>query len=506
MNIIVVMSDTFRFDNLSCYGPARCKTPQLDRFAQEASIFENAYLGSFPTILNRMDIWSGRFSFIDREWSPLPADIVTPQQILSASGVVTQLIVDNPHMLENGYNYSRGFDAWEWVRGQETDQWKTAPKHVKPPKDRSKYNTREFIVHRHLRNTAWWKSEEDRFAPRSINTACRWLEENQDQDQFFLWVDLFDPHEPWDAPKKYVDMYDPGWKGEAATYPNYGFWRENFTEAELNHFRAMYMGEASMVDHWFGRLLDKVDELGLTEDTAIIFLSDHGYLFGEHELTGKSLFPNIEGKMYYEAFPMYDELRRTPLMVRLPDQKEGQRVKALVQAPDMMPTILEMAGMVATENIGGQAAIQALQCGVFYTEDWEFIPENVHGKSLMPLLRGETDRLRDIAVSSNTLIHHTPILAKSAIVTEDGWCLHYAGQYDKVSTDGKMFVGKLIDPGGARFSSEPELYYLPDDPQEQHNVIDGNEGLAREIHERHVSWLEELGMPEEHLAGRRKLR
>jgi hypothetical protein len=177
----------------------------------------------------------------------------------------------------------------------------------------------------------------------------------------------------------------------------------------------------------------------------------------------------------------------------------------VVQAPDLMPTILEMAGLVATENIGGQAAIQALQCGVFYTEDWEFVPEKVHGKSLMPLLRGETDRLRDIAVSSNTLIHHTPILAKSSIVTEDGLCLHYAGKYDKISTEGKMFVGKLIDPGGARFCSEPELYYLPGDPQEQNNVTDGNEGLAREIHERHVSWLEELGMPAEHLAGRRKL-
>jgi len=506
MNIIVVMSDTFRYDNLSCYGPTACKTPVLDKFAEESSVFDNAYLGSFPTILNRTDIWSGRFCFIDREWGPLAPEIVTPQQILSASGVVTQLIVDNPHMLENGYNFSRGFDAWEWIRGQETDQWKTAPKQVTGPKDKSKYNTREFIVYRHLRNTHWWKGEEDRFAPRSLTSACDWLEENQDQDQFFLWVDLFDPHEPWDAPKKYVDMYDPGYEDEEVTYPNYGFWREHFSEKELNHFRAMYMGESTMVDHWFGVLLDKIDELGLTEDTAVIFLSDHGYLFGEHELTGKSLFPNVDGKMYYEAFPMYDELRRTPLMVRLPGQVEGQRIKALVQAPDLMPTFLEMAGMVATETIGGQAAIQALQCGVFYTEDWEFKPEQVHGKSLMPLLRAETDKLRDIVVCSNTLIHHSPILAKAAIVTEDGWCLHYSGKYDQVATDGRFFVAKLIDPGGARFPCEPELYYLPDDPQEQNNVIDSNESLAQEIHERHVKWLEELGMPEEHLAGRRKLR
>ena len=90
------MSDTFRYDNLSCYGPPLAKTPQLDRFAQEAYIFDNAYCSSFPTIPNRYDLMSGFFGFIDHEWQPLPPETVTLQQVLSASGVVTQLIADNP--------------------------------------------------------------------------------------------------------------------------------------------------------------------------------------------------------------------------------------------------------------------------------------------------------------------------------------------------------------------------------------------------------------------------
>jgi len=65
---------------------------------------------------------------------------------------------------------------------------------------------------------------------------------------------------------------------------------------------------------------------------------------------------------------------------------------------------------------------------------------------------------------------------------------------------------KVIDPEAARLPTEPELYYMADDPQETNNLIDGNQGLAQEIHERYVKWLEEAGTPEEHLAGRRNLR
>lgn len=506
MNVILVMSDTFRHDNLSCYGPTEVETPRLDRFAEESLVFDNAYLGSFPTVPNRLDIMSGRFSFIDREWSPLPHETVALQQVLSVSGIATQMITDNMHLLELGYNYSRGFDAFEWIRGQETDLWRTGPKNVKLPNGR-KVRSRDFIVRNYLRNTAWWQSEEDRFASRTIKAACQWLEENQDQDQFFLYIDLFDPHEPWDAPEKYVDMYDPGYTGEEIIYPHYDFWEEFLTEDELNHIRALYMAEASMVDHWLGVLLDKIDELGFTEDTAVIFTSDHGYLFGEHDLTGKSLMPETEGGMFfYEAIPMYNEIRRIPLLIRLPGQAEGSHISALVQSPDLMPTILEMAGLVATESIGGQSRTQVLLCGPLVAENWEFKPENIHGKSLMPLMRGKTDRHRGFVVCSNTLVHHTPILAKCAIVTEAGWCLHYAGRYEEIAVNGAMYTNVLVDPESACISTDPVLYYLPDDPQESNNIINEDEGLAREIHERYVRWLEEVGTPEEHLAGRRNLR
>lgn len=502
MNLIVIMSDSFRYDNLSCYGPTRVKTPHLDRFASEAYVFDNAYLGSFPTIPNRLDIMSGRFSFIDHEWCPLPANTVTLQQILSASGIVTQMIADNPHLVEMGFNYERGFDGWEWIRGQETDRWKSVPRDVKLPADPRKLRSPDFLVPNFLRNTTWWKSEEDRFVARSIKAACQWLEESQGVEKFFLYIDLFDPHEPWDAPKEYVDMYEQDYHGQEVIYPHYDFWKNFLTEDELNHMRALYMAEVSLVDRWIGVLLDKIDELGLREDTAVIFTSDHGFLFGEHGLVGKSLITSDKG--YYEAIRMYDDIRRIPLMIRLPGQTRGKHIDALVQAPDLMPTILELAGLVATESVGGQTRTQALQCGVFYTENWQFRPEAIHGKSLMPLLRGETKRLRDIVVCSNTLIHHTPVLAKCAVVTEDGWCLHYAGNYTEEVQD--IIVNRqLVEHKPKNAPIEPALFYLPEDPEEERDLIHSNEQLAREIHERYVHWLEEVGTPEEHIAGRRKL-
>lgn len=507
MNIILVMSDTFRYDNLSCYGVGKAKTPRLDAFAKQSHIFENAYLGSFPTIPNRLDVMSGRFSFIDHEWCALPKETVTLQQILSASGYITMMVADNPHLVEAGFNYERGFDGFEWIRGQELDPWRTSPKEVQVTGDPQKYRRVNLIMKRYLRNTSWWQGEEDHFVAQSMSSACQWLEENQDHDKFFLYVDLFDPHEPWDPPQKYIDLYDPDYDDDDIIYPRYDYWREFLSEKEMKRIRNLYLAETSMVDHWFGVMLDKVEELGMSEDTVVIFTSDHGYLFGEHDITGKSLIPTIDGtRTLYESIQMYDELRRVPLLIRMPGQYESKRISSLVQTPDLMPTILEMGGLVASQPIGGSQHIQALQCGVLVTENWEFKPDQIHGKSLVPLMNGEIEQLREMIICSNTLIHHTPMLAKCAIVTREGWCLHYSGCYEKWELGGKMYLSTIIDANHARVSVEPALYYLPDDPHEENNLLEENLPLAKEILHRYVTWLEASGTPVEHIEGRRKLR
>ena len=289
MNIILIVSDTFRHDYLGCYGNEWIRTPNLDGFAKKATVFDRAYAASFPTVPHRHDLYTGRYTFTYSDWAPLPMNEMVLSQALRQAGCVTQLIVDTPHILKDRFNYDRGFDGWLWIRGQENDRYMTTPKEVKLPCEPSKLRKRGVTTTQHLRNVSSRCSESDHFVAQTMTAATKWLELNYNQhDKFFLHVDTFDPHEPWDPPRWYVDMYDPGYDGEEVVYPVYGP-SHYLTEDELNHCRALYAGEVTMVDRWVGMLLRQVEDLGLLEDTAIVFTSDHGFYLGEHGLIGKSV-------------------------------------------------------------------------------------------------------------------------------------------------------------------------------------------------------------------------
>ncbi|NLE77219.1 MAG: sulfatase [Chloroflexi bacterium] len=411
MNFILFVADTFRADNLT--GPVH--TPHLDAFAQTACRFPNAYLGSFPTVPHRRDVMSGRFACTESQWGPLPHDLVVLQQVLSRVGILTAMVADTPHLMGNGFNYGRGFDGFLWIRGQENDHYRTRPRHVPQPPHPEKWRPDfEESLLRYTRNVAERQREEDWFAPQTVLAANRWLEENAHEGPFFLYVDCFDPHEPWDPPARYLKMYGPGYSGLEVTYPACGFWREFLTPQEMAHCRALYAGEVTLLDHWFGRLLVKVESLGVADDTAILFTSDHGFLFGEHDFLGKS-HSSAHG---FETAPLYQPISHIPLLIRLSGQQEGRCIPALAQPPDLMPTILELAGVVTTETVSGQAAMQVLQCGIYGHHAWRLDPAMLHGHSLAPLLRGEAQRVRDLAVSSHTLVHPTPTVAKARIVCQ----------------------------------------------------------------------------------------
>jgi arylsulfatase A-like enzyme len=309
MNVILIITDTMRRDHLGLYGCERVHTPNLDRLAQQSCVFENAYAASFPTVPNRMDIMTGRFTFTEAGWQPLPREATVVSEVLGAGGYTTMLVADTPHILANAYGYDRGFAGWEWIRGQENDRWRTAPADPELPAAPEKLRN-PAVVKQHLRNTWHRKGEEDTFVARTMRAAGDWLAENADRD-FFLYVDTFDPHEPWDAPQEYVDRYDPGYEGDRVSYPIYGQ-ADYLSERELQHLRALYAAEVTLVDAQVGRLLDRVESLGLADDTAIIYTTDHGFFHGEHGWTGKSFI----GEGGYRDMPLYSEVARIPLMIR----------------------------------------------------------------------------------------------------------------------------------------------------------------------------------------------
>jgi len=473
VNVILIISDTFRRDNLSCYGYGEVHTPHLDRFAEKSFVFDRAYCTSFPTVPNRNDILTGRYTFTYKHWAPIDADEVTLTDVLNKAGIVTALVVDTPHPFTPGYNYQRGFQSWEVIRGQEHDQWKTSPREVKLPCDPEKLRNPYGTVVQYLRNVADRKSEADYFAPKTMTTACEWLERNY-KHPFFLYVDTFDPHEPWDPPQYYVDLYDPGYEGEEVIYPRYDKC-EYLTESELRHCKALYNGESTMVDRAVGQLLERIESLGLMSSTMVIFTTDHGFYIGENGYIGKSLIT----KGYHQAIPLYTTVSAIPLLIHLPGQEHSGHSGAFAQPVDLMPTILDYLGLE--------------------------VPDRVRGKSLKQVLEGKAENIREFAVSSPTISAkniQVPHPTNRASITNEEWMLVYGSQIDKVTepqvtqmVDSVMRQVQTLEKGPIR----PTLYHLPDDPLCTKDVINDHFDEAKKLHSGFVRLLEWLEVPENHL-------
>jgi arylsulfatase A-like enzyme len=440
-NFIVVMCDTWRYDHVGIHGANWIQTPNLDAFAGQSQVFSRAYSGGFPTLLNRAELFTGRYLYTEMGWEDLPEGEIVTAAVMNESGYSTGVVFDNWHLKDEGFYFERDFGSWEWIRGQEKDRYRANPPHPPLPADPSKFRGGAKPVEQYLRNVAGRTGEADYLVAQTMQAAAGWIQRNMDYGPFYLHIDAFDPHEPWDPPQAYVDLYNPDYVGEEVIYPAYAP-PDYLTPAELEHARALYAGEITMVDHWFGILLSELDSLGLADNTVIIFMSDHGFLLGEHNAVGKAW--SHEG--YYEAYPLYQELIHIPLMIRVPGLSPAQ-LDTLVQPADIMPTILDMANAPD--------------------------PGTMHGHSLWPYMNGQEGSPRQVAVASRTL--SLPLSTKiRATVTDGHWT--------------------LID-GSAHASSE--LYYLPDDPKQHSNRIDTQCAVAQDLHNQMIAVWEEIGVPDD---------
>lgn len=464
MNFIIIISDTLRRDHLGCYGNEWISTPNIDRFAAQSLLFENAYTGSFPTVPHRRDVLTGRFTASYTPWAPLSADEVVLPQVLKQKDYLSMMICDCPHILENGYHYDRGFDGFEWIRGQESDRWKTYPEAPEERCDPKKIRNVEGMRRLHRRNVAWWQYEADTFVARTMTETLKWLEKSYQTDRFFLYVDTFDPHEPWDAPQWYVDMYDPDYDGGVVDYPLYA--RTDFlTERELEHARALYAAEVTLVDRWVGRVLEKIRDLGLLENTMVVFTTDHGFLHGEHGIIGKSLISPDR----FAYIPLYEEISHIPLIVHFPGCGPGVK-KAVVQPMDFMPTILELAGIEQ--------------------------PETVQGQSFAEVVSGGRDEHRQFAVSS-------PYMGGDAVpatVASGKW----AGILWSAPKEGGAVEDKAVDGLAKTQAAEEEredmLFDLRKDPHQQSDVSQDHPRVMGDLRRKLVGFWQGIGTDQETVA------
>jgi arylsulfatase A-like enzyme len=408
LNVIFLSIDSLRRDFLGAYdqpydwvSEMDVETDNFDRFANKAVTFDNHYVGSLPCMPTRREWQTGIQEFLWRPWGPIESyDQTLPQKVRSTD-TLTELITDHFHLFQHGSKgYYEDYHGFEFIRGHEDDAWKTSPYEADStllsqvlydvdsgefenewedesdedaprsgpsnvagdPFDLQEYRPRWSYV----RNVDDFQDEEDFFAPKVFKRTVEWLEDNQEWDSWFLRLDEFDVHEPFHVPEPYASMYTD----EDPNDPNMPFWpyygridkgQSELTDRQLDFVRAQFAGNVTMVDRWFGRMLDKLDEENLWDETIVIVTSDHGHFLGEHNWMGKPSCPD------------YNTLAQTPLLIWHPDSPHlGDRISELTSAVDIHSTITESLGVEPSDAN--------------------------HSKSLIPLLLGEQDHHRDWAL------------------------------------------------------------------------------------------------------------
>jgi arylsulfatase A-like enzyme len=347
------MSDSLRKDHLGCYGNRWIKTPNIDELAPSSAVFDYAYAEGLATIPVRISLFTGRYTLPYRGWEPLEKNDMPLAEFLWNKGYSSALISDTYHMHEPKMGFGRGFDYVEWIRGGEYDPYIINPNVITNIDKYSDKNEKGKGFQQHLRNIASWKDEEDSFVAQIVNTGISWLEKKFSQgrkDNLFLWLDCYEPHEPHNPPSPYNDIYKvPEYNGPPIICPPVG--TASFLNlVELRHLRAQYAGQISLVDKWVGVFLKKMDELGLWDNTLLIFLADHGQPLGEHEIIRKAA-----------AWP-YEEVAHFPLIIRFPDKFGigGKRIDSFVGMPDIFPTILDFLQLKGPKTIQGKSLLKKI--------------------------------------------------------------------------------------------------------------------------------------------------
>lgn len=411
MKAIMVMFDSLNRHFLPPYGSDGIHAPNFARLAERTAVFDNCYVGSMPCIPARRELHTGRYNFLHRSWGPLePFDDSMPE-ILRENGIYTHLVSDHYHYWEDGgATYHNRYSSWEISRGQEGDPWKGQVKDPIIPKTLSQ---REGMRWRQdWVNRQYMQRETDHPQVRTFEKGLEFIRTNHEQEQWFLQIETFDPHEPFFAPPEYQNLYPHEYDGPHYDWPNYD--RVTETPLEVQHVRFEYAAVVSMCDAQLGRVLDLMDELALWDDTLLIVCTDHGFLLGEHDWWAKVVQP------------FYNEVAHTPLFIWDPRSRiQGERRDQIVQMIDFPATLLEffnlplpddmegipLADTIATNAPTRSACLFGVQGGQVNVTDGRYVymraparPDNspLYDYTLMPthmMARFSVDELQDLQLA-----------------------------------------------------------------------------------------------------------
>lgn len=411
-NVIVLVADTFRPDHLGINGHPYCRTPELDAFVRRGATFDQAMVSSFPTIPMRTDWFTGRFGHPRHGWKPLDPQAFTLPKALALGGYTTQLLASTTHLLRNDFwkpfhhfDFSRGLEGdAPFARGNEP----VRKLHANRRKTRMEFGRTDdkpalCDIAAHVGHRV--RYEDEHHSSELATRACRFIEDNWKAGPFFLWVDSFDPHEPWFPPEHLWRAYDPDYSGEPMCHPNYSK-ASHYEAHELKNMQARYAATCTLVSKQFGRILRTVEDAGLFENTIVVFMSDHGMSLGERGVTGKTIIQPDE----LDHLAFHPEIGRLCWTMHVPERlgckaaHPGARFAQPIQAPDLLPTVLDLCGLKPPSSV------------------------DLEGCSLVPLLKGQTDAPpRAISVTAGTgriSSADGTTFCRRPTVTDGRWTLH----------------------------------------------------------------------------------
>ena len=374
-NILILYTDQQRWDALGANNNPEIHTPNLDALAASGVNFTRHFVQNPVCMPSRVSMLSGRYPSslgIIHMGVPVPQDTLTLPRILKQYGYRTANI-GKLHFLPHANRDHRlphpdyGFDHLEisdepgvyedayraWVRKQAPDQMDGISAGIPPAAYvwQRTMGIEDSVVHRgdptgrHDFKAGIPFAADDRLTHTAFVAEQTIAFIQQTAQPFLCIAGFYSPHAPWYVPQKYLDLYD-----EAAlsipTFPAHIDRQrptdpdKQFSDVQLRQAKRGYYAMISEVDDYVGRILKALEAVGQRENTIVVFTSDHGEWLGEHLRYGK-------------GYPADDAVSRVPLIIAAPDGKPAQRYEGIIEAVDILPTLLELAGMQAPPPLQG---------------------------------------------------------------------------------------------------------------------------------------------------------
>lgn len=348
MKAIMLMFDTLSRNFLPNYGNSEINAPNFKRLKEKCLTFEKFYGGSMPCMPARRELHTGKYNFMHRAWGPLEPFDFSVFESLNEKGIYTHLVTDHSHYWEDGgATYHNRYSTWEGFRGQEGDRW-VARANALPDNNTNPLNKSGLSVTQHFANRTKQLSEDKMSTVQTIQAGLDFLETYKTQDNWFLQIECFDPHEPFYVPDKYREKTSE--KNDALYWPAYQKIKSNENPEDIKTVRKEYEALIKMCDAQLGRVLDFLEENNMWEDTMFIVNTDHGFLLGEHDWMGKNFSP------------MYEEIIHLPFFLHVPGYRNDPlNCREIAQTIDIAPTLLDYFELEIPENMEGKSLLNLLK-------------------------------------------------------------------------------------------------------------------------------------------------